>query len=88
MDLMANTLGLAAFHSSFEWTYKLKGKTVNVKLTAAAGPDLQNRLATLPQAQILLNRLERLSHKALAVQAKQAERQTRDESRWSRRFAI
>jgi hypothetical protein len=61
----------------WEWTYKLKGKTVNVKLTAAAGPIYKTASQHYRKLKSLLNRLERLSHKVLAAQAKQAERQNR-----------
>src|ERR1039457_1904075 len=35
----------------FEWTYKVKGKTVNVKLSPQAAPALQSRHQTAPQTQ-------------------------------------
>ncbi len=56
----------------WEWTYKLDGKTVNVKLTPDAGPIYKVASQQYRHLKSLLNRLERLSHKALAAQAKQA----------------
>jgi hypothetical protein len=54
----------------WEWTYKQKGKTVNVKLTAAAGPIYKEASRQYRRLKTLLNQLERISHKALAAQAK------------------
>jgi hypothetical protein len=59
----------------WEWTYKLKGKTVTVKLTPTTGPIYKTASHHYRKLKSLLNRMERLSHKALATQAKQAERQ-------------
>ena len=56
----------------WEWTYKVQGKTVNVKLTPEAGPLYKAASQQYRNLKSLLNRLERLSHKALAAQAKQA----------------
>jgi hypothetical protein len=56
----------------WEWTYKLQGKTVNVKLTPAAAPIYQQASQQYRKLKTLLTRLERISHKALAAQAKQA----------------
>ena len=56
----------------WEWTYKLQGKTVNVKLTPAAGPIYEAASQQYRKLKSLLSRLERLSHKALAAQAKEA----------------
>ena len=55
----------------WEWTYKRSGKTVNVKLAASAGPLYQAAAQHHRSLKSLLNQLERLSHKALAAQAKQ-----------------
>ena len=35
----------------WEWTYKAAAKTVNVRLSPAAGPPLQSRLAAISQAE-------------------------------------
>jgi hypothetical protein len=56
----------------WEWTYKLQGKTVNVKLTPDAGPIYKAASHQYRKLKSLLNQLERLSHKALAAQAKHA----------------
>ena len=57
----------------WEWTYKLQGKTIkDVKLTPAAGPIYKAASQQYRKLKSLLNRLERLSHKALAAQAKAA----------------
>ena len=55
-----------------EWTYKVQGKTVNVKLSPEAGRIYQAASQQYRQLKSLLNRLERLSRTALAAQAKQA----------------
>jgi hypothetical protein len=57
----------------FEWTYKLKGKTVNVKLSPQAAPLYLAATKQHRQLKALLARLERLSRTALAHLAKQAE---------------
>lgn len=62
----------------WEWTYKRNGKTVNVKLTAAAGPIYKEAAQHYRKLKSLVNRLEQLSHKALAAQARQAERHKSD----------
>jgi hypothetical protein len=51
----------------FEWTYKVKGKTVNVKLSPQAATQ-QHR-----QLKAALAKMERLSRTALATLAKKAE---------------
>ena len=56
----------------WEWTYKRQGKTVNVKLTPAAGPIYKAASQQYRKLKSLLNRLEGLSHKALAAKAKKA----------------
>jgi phosphopantetheine adenylyltransferase len=62
----------------FEWTYKAKGKTVNVKLT----PELTTMFRAASQQyrrlRSLLNRLERLSQTVLRLQAKRAQSARRD----------
>src|ERR1039457_2058443 len=51
----------------FEWTYKVQGKTVNVKLSSQAATKQHRKLKAM------LARMERLSRTALARLAKQAE---------------
>ena len=58
----------------FEWTYKVKGKTVNVKLTAQAAPLYQAATKQNRKLKVVLARMERLSRTALARLAKQAEK--------------
>lgn len=57
----------------FEWTYKVRGKTVNVKLSAQAAPLYQAAARQHRKLKAVLTRLERLSRTALARLAKQAE---------------
>jgi hypothetical protein len=57
----------------FEWTYKVGGKTVNVKLTAEAAPLYMAASQQHRKLKSLLNRLERLSQSALRQQAKRAQ---------------
>jgi len=57
----------------FEWTYKVKGKTVNVKLTPATAPLYAAASQQYRRLKALLNRLERLSLAALRAQAKRAQ---------------
>ena len=57
----------------FEWTYKVKGKTVNVKLSPQAAPLYQAATKQHRKLKIALARLERLSKTALAHLAKQAD---------------
>jgi hypothetical protein len=57
----------------FEWTYKVKGKTVNVKLSPQAAPLYQAATKQHRKLKALLARLERLSRTALARLAKQAD---------------
>jgi hypothetical protein len=56
----------------FEWTYKVQGKTVNVKLSAQAAPLYQAATQQHRQLKAALARLERLSRTALAQLAKHA----------------
>lgn len=58
----------------FEWTYKLKGKTVNVKLSPQAAPLYQAATKRHRQLKTVLAKMERLSRTALAHLAKQAEK--------------
>ena len=56
----------------FEWTYKVNGKTVNVKLSAQAAPLYQAATQQHRRLKAALARMERLSRTALARLAKQA----------------
>jgi hypothetical protein len=58
----------------FEWTYKVNGKTVNVKLTAESAPLYKAATRQQRKLKTILARLERLSRTALAGMAKQAEK--------------
>ena len=62
----------------FEWTYKAKGKTVNVKLTPEVMPTFRAASHQYRKLKSLLNRLERLSQTALRHQAKRAQSAHRD----------
>jgi hypothetical protein len=53
-----------------EWTYKAKGKTVNVRLSADAAPIYTAATKQYRALKSVLNRLERLSRTALAHLAK------------------
>jgi len=57
----------------WEWTYKAQGKTMNVRLSAAAGPIYKAGSLQYRKWKLLLSRLEQLSRSALASLAKQAE---------------
>src|SRR5713226_777585 len=56
----------------FEWTYKVKGKTVNVKLSPQAAPLYQAATQQHRKLKAALARMERLSRTALGHLAKQA----------------
>jgi uncharacterized protein DUF6788 len=56
----------------FEWTYKVKGKTVNVKLSRQAAPLYQAATKQHRKLKAALAKMERLSRTALAQLAKQA----------------
>jgi hypothetical protein len=62
----------------FEWTYKAKGKTVNVKLTPESAPIYRSASQQYRNLKSLLNRLERLSRTALRHQARLAQSARRD----------
>src|ERR1700693_5819885 len=62
----------------FEWTYKAKGKTVNVKLTREVMPLFRAASHQYRKLRSLLNRLETLSHTVLRHQAKLAQHADRD----------
>lgn len=57
----------------WEWTYKAAAKTVNVRLSPAAGPLYKAASKQYHKLKLLLNRLEKLSRTALANAARQAE---------------
>jgi hypothetical protein len=57
----------------WEWTYKAEAKTVNVRLSPAAGPLYQAASQRYRRLKSLLNRLEKLSRAALATSAKRAD---------------
>jgi hypothetical protein len=56
----------------FEWTYKVKSKTVNVKLSPHAAPLYQAATKQHRKLKAVLARMERLSRTALAQLAKQS----------------
>jgi hypothetical protein len=57
----------------FEWTYKVKGKTANVKLSPQAAPLYLAATKRHRKLKAVLTRMERLSRTALAHLARQAE---------------
>ena len=57
----------------FEWTYKVKGKTVNVKLSPQTAPLYRAATQQHRQLKAALGRMERLSRTALATLAKKAQ---------------
>ena len=57
----------------WEWTYKAQTKTVNVRLSPAAGPLYKAASQQHRKLKSLLRRLEMLSRTALAALAKEAE---------------
>jgi len=57
----------------FEWTYKINGKTVNVRLSPQAAPLYLAATKQNRKLKVALARMERLSRTALARLAKQAE---------------
>lgn len=57
----------------FEWTYKVAGKTVNVKLSLQTAPLYQAATRQHRKLKTLLARMERLSRTALAQLAKQVD---------------
>jgi len=58
----------------FEWSYKVAGKTVSVKLSPQAAPLYQAATRQHSKLKTVLARLERLSRTAVAQLAKQAEK--------------
>jgi len=57
----------------WEWTYKAHAKTINVRLTPAAGPLYKAASRQYRKLQALLSRLETSARAALAALARQAE---------------
>lgn len=57
----------------FEWTYKVAGKTVNVKLSPEAAPLYLEATKQHRKLKAILARMERISRTALAHLAKQAD---------------
>ena len=57
----------------WEWTYKAKTKTVNVRLSPAAGPLYKAASQQSRKLKSLLSRLEKASRNALLALAKEAE---------------
>ncbi len=64
----------------FEWTYKDKGRTVNVKLTPETMPVYRAASQEYRKLKQLLSRLERLSQVLLRHQARMAQSTPRDGS--------
>jgi hypothetical protein len=58
----------------FEWTYKVNGKTVNIKLSKQAAPLYQAATKQHRKLKTVLARMERWSQTALTHLAKQAEK--------------
>jgi hypothetical protein len=58
----------------FEWTYKVNGKTVNIKLSKQAAPLYQAATKQHRKLKAVLANMERWSQTALAHLAKQAEK--------------
>ena len=57
----------------YEWTYKEKGKTVNVRLTAEAAPIFQDAAKQYRALKSTLGRLEKLSRQAITRLAKEVD---------------
>jgi hypothetical protein len=57
----------------WEWTYKAKTKTVNVRLSPSAGPLYKTASQQYRRLKSLLDRLEKVSRTALMELAKKAE---------------
>jgi hypothetical protein len=58
----------------WEWTRKIHGQTVNVRLSSEAGPIYQRASTEHRRLNSLLHQLEKTSRLALSALAKQAER--------------
>ena len=50
----------------YEWTYKTRGKTVNVRLTAEAAPLIHSAVKQYRKLKSIMTRLEKISRQALA----------------------
>ena len=61
----------------YEWTYKEKGKTVNVRLTAEAAPIFRNAAQQYRALKTTLARLEKLSRQAITRMAKEVDSKPR-----------
>lgn len=64
----------------WEWTYKAKTKTVNVRLTPETGPLYKSASLQYRKLKSLLSRMEKASRTALAALAKQAEAKAKSQS--------
>lgn len=62
----------------YEWTYKVRGKTVNVRLDPEAAPIYQAAVQQNRKLKSILIRLEKLSRQALAKSAKAAVKRSRE----------
>jgi hypothetical protein len=56
----------------FEWTYKVKGKTINIRLSAEEAPIYRTATQQYRKLKTILARMERLSRPALARLTKMA----------------
>lgn len=56
----------------FEWTYKQKGKTVNIRLRPEEAPVYEAAIQQYRRLKSILIRMERLSHDAIARLAEKA----------------
>jgi len=56
----------------FEWTYKAKGKTINIRLQPEEAPVYQKAVDEYRKLKSLLTRMERLSRTAIAPLARKA----------------
>ena len=62
----------------YEWTYKVRGQTVNVRLDPEAAPIYQAAVQQNRKLKSILIRLEKLSRQALAKSAKAAVKRSRE----------
>jgi hypothetical protein len=65
----------------WEWTYKAKTKTVNVRLTPETGPLYKSASLQYRKLKSLLSRMEKASRTALAALAKQAQAKAKSQNR-------
>jgi hypothetical protein len=63
----------------WEWTYKVRTKTVNVRLDPAVGPLYKSASQQYRRLKSLLSRLEKVSHSALLLLAKQQAHEAKKE---------